>query len=306
MVKQEREGLHFIVESMSDDLHKDEWNPGWLTYTTESEALRQTWKARVAVATRSAQAITFQRMAHHELVVNRDDVLRLGRLLCSSGGPHLSYVASRRKYDPDAPDSFAFERREYSTPEELLRNALRTCVPIGAFEGVTSDKALVFYAMVNPFDYEAAYRGFTRNVEDQRWGLTSGPLNVSMSKYKSCIHASRGKTNLFDIDIDTKDPNVLADIEPLVAALGDRVVARIETRGGFHILVSANDAPGDMLKPFTGPRWSFIGEDRNGKPIKKLLVEIHRHGAVPVPGTLQGGFLVRFVDHFSNVGQDVC
>lgn len=238
-------------------------------------------------------------MEHHRLVVNPEDVLRFGRIICGAGGdgPRLSYLASRSKYDPEVvKESFAFMRSEYSSPEELLRNALRTCVPVGAYEGIKNDKSLVVYAMVNPVDPAAAYRAFTRSVDDQRWGLTAGPLNMSLSKYKSCLHASRGPKNIVDVDVDTKDPFVMAELEPLIAELGDRVLARIETRGGYHILVNVVDAPKDLLRPFTGPRWSITGEDRNGKPIKKLLVEIHSAGAVPVPGTMQGGFLVRFID----------
>lgn len=89
------------------------------------------------------------------------------------------------------------------------------------------------------------------------------------------IHRSCRNRPFIDFDIDTKDSATLSKAVGLV----DEKCSIIETRGGFHVLVSTAAAKAG----FSDRMWY--------KKLEALSdVSAGPHSMVPVPGTYQGGF----------------
>ena len=142
----------------------------------------------------------------------------------------------------------------------------------------TDMSSLVVYASVNPRDVVHANRELCKHMIDNGF-----ELNVC-SKIKSLLHA-HGQRRFVTIDLDTKDQGVLpALMEKLIKKIPKGPYAIIETRGGFHIIFHIEDvrASGGFLYQEIKPNWTCIDV-------------ISSDLSSPVPGTLQGGFPVRFI-----------
>jgi hypothetical protein len=74
----------------------------------------------------------------------------------------------------------------------------------------------------------------------------------------------------------------------------------VETHGGYHVVMDNIFLPksekSKLWKEFNKPEYKFEGTDVRGKKITKSYVDVRSDPSPPIPGTIQGGFNVRFID----------
>jgi len=149
-------------------------------------------------------------------------------------------------------------------------------------------KALVAYIDLNPKSTIKAFNHFAREVLSQLYIATTGNINYNYFKKLdvklfSAIHKSNTSDHPYwCIDIDQKNLAVLQGIITFINP--ENVVWVSETRNGYHVIVRRNAETGEKLF-------------RYGLPSKlKENVELKKEALTPIPGTLQGGFLVKPVN----------
>lgn len=240
------------------------------------------------------------------------------------------YLASRRKYDTEMKlhEGTCFERKivKYADADYFYRLIKGYEVPLGTYtqrDGTpVSQKALVLYCTLNPRSMLKGWFALSSKMGKQIENYVKNPARSASaprsgaeekvkffknlnSELKSCVHASVGEKRYVEIDVDTKEPEMLGKVISFLSAehFLEDIMATIETRGGYHIIFK-NDQLGKekkskLWKEFKKDEYSFQGYDVNGKPIKKWYAEIRSDAIEPVPGTIQGGFEVKFVDILS-------
>lgn len=87
------------------------------------------------------------------------------------------------------------------------------------------------------------------------------------------------RNTFMEVDVDTKDPEVLVEVQ---RHCGDLMAATVETRNGYHVI---------YRPPMRGGIRSLAEYCRANSSVCSL----RRTAAPPLPGTLQGGFKVRML-----------
>lgn len=138
-------------------------------------------------------------------------------------------------------------------------------------------EALVFYVMPNPrCMIKATYKAI-RHCADLLENTNKG-YNL-VQETMSCVQKSKSRTVFVDFDIDDKT----ADLHLLKqVGLPEDCYTVVETRGGYHILVDVRRFQGKDY-----PHWY-----NNMKEL--FVVDQVQDQLLPVPGTIQGDFEVKF------------
>ena len=100
-----------------------------------------------------------------------------------------------------------------------------------------------------------------------------------MNRYKSILHQNSVST-VVKIDVDTKDPLLIDQLDNLLKEEGIVPKLKVETRGGYHYLIGRYDQ--------TEALWKFTKAKENSK-----WLTIEKNGLIAIPGTIQGGFQVK-------------
>lgn len=159
--------------------------------------------------------------------------------------------------------------------------------------------ALVVYMNVNPSSLIKAYGTFTAQMDkilqetllaelNNTGSPPFDPIKRMETHLMNAVQKSTGRRHLVDIDVDTKERWVYDEMAQHFQDCGISYMS-IETRGGFHFL----------LKKDTFPKERKINFNAQCKDVEKRCgaeVCINSNAMVPVPGTHQGGHLVRVVD----------
>jgi len=233
-------------------------------------------------------------------------------LPCIDEDPHnvlYLYLASRRKYCPDMKkDKTCFEKKLLTEFDgDYLCKMIRryeALVPIH----IVPKESLVVYCAINP---RSALKGATKLQNKISTYLEDYILNnqnsLSLRKiesiYKSCVHSSVAERRYIELDIDTKDEKVIEKVKQfLTSDYLSYLVCTIETHGGYHVVFKDMDKilKQRMYRHFTSKLYKFQGTNIKGKSITKSYVDVRSDPAQPIPGTIQGGFNVRFCDLFHN------
>jgi hypothetical protein len=157
-------------------------------------------------------------------------------------------------------------------------------------------KALVCYANLNPSCMIAAYNLFQSGMNDELAEIMSALQNGRQPEYKgikqaerklmNCVQKSRAAKLLIDIDIDAESPQPMYEI---TAELRDHNVlfATIKTKSGYHVVINV----ASLNKGRT--RLHEIVQRQNDLHHE---VKFNENGMIPVPGTMQAGHMVHFVN----------
>ena len=158
------------------------------------------------------------------------------------------------------------------------------------------EKAMVVYMMINPTDMVSAYCTFQDRMNgflQQMFRALGNSKNPNLREVVHMDHhllTSIGKAarkrDFIDLDLDSKDPEILASILKGFEGYESHVVS---THGGFHILIPKNQ------KPFP-PAHQIIKQVLADNPELKELC-FNKNAMVPLPGTLQAGTLVTIDPH---------
>lgn len=254
---------------------------------------------------------------HYNLVWDSDSVQEFAEIFFAGMDKEpydvqLTYLACRRKYNIAVRhQNHCFGRAIVRCEEPYLFYELvrKYEVPMDAYnsEEPLPNDAMVIYCTLNPRHTLKAWS--VLNIEVTKLmvdsALTCGEPSDKLKKidslYKNALHVSRSKKKYFELDVDTKDPSVVKKIEDFLETndLVNDKICTIETHGGYHIVfdtdVLGKDGRCKIHKEFTKPEYKERTTNINGNAIYRDLVEISSDPCCPIPGTIQGGFKVRFI-----------
>lgn len=221
----------------------------------------------------------------YNLVYDEEQIKRFAKLIDSENSLHQMFIAARPKYITEGTDKS--RNRHMNTkvsvnksPEEFVRLVRKYELPIGSYNDdgyVYPNNCLVIYCTTNARDGRQAGKKLIQKLVDG--AFENGKAEIFDHLYSnvdSCLMSSKVKTKLVTIDIDEKEQ--YAEVKQFLDDNKVTPAAVIETRGGYHVLVMAEDAGNCRLHQKYGKKIT-IGDT-----------------FCPVPGTIQGGWPVRFVD----------
>lgn len=205
----------------------------------------------------------------------------------------IALLSARRKYDQTLSTSHEILARKIirdNNVEKIVQD-LRKLSTVGFYldnEKPIPQTAFAVYIDLNPKSVLKAFTLFSREINNLLYDciVTQNADYQTLKhidlKLFSAIHRSNARTRPFwCLDIDKKDPALL---EELVATLGKQNVIWVsETHSGFHLIAERNKETGTRLFKEGLP------------PAMRSAVETKKEPTTPVPGTLQGGVLVKQV-----------
>ena len=249
----------------------------------------------------------------YELIHDLDQIRKFERMFYapSTDSTFVIYLAARKKYDPRMKKSnglscFSRKKIHYassSTPARLEFDLQSYMVPMGSYriraaagrdnedEEIIRPEAMAIYGSVNPRDTVKAAAELFGTMSTQLTGQGQGSGTSQTFAKVAARHMSHlmryGIRNFITIDLDTKKQEVysqvIADLKARVA-----IYAIIETRGGYHIILAKDD----MDKASKADKRFIYTDLKEREAIDMVSNDLFS----PVPGTLQGGHRVRFVD----------
>lgn len=183
---------------------------------------------------------------------------------------------------------------------ELERNWSSSDTQSGR-EELLPPSSLALYGLINPCDAKAAVKMFMQKMLEASFNVNDEvALNTfahAKSTLLSCFQSCRGPKSWIDIDVDMPEgDNYSAGVEkvliPLLKSLPGEVTRHvIRTRGGFHVLVYRDE---ELESVNLGALANFA--DNSVKLIDPSTEVKITQGLIPLPGTIQGGRSVHFVD----------
>ena len=208
-------------------------------------------------------------------------------------------MTTRTKYDKSIEPTKVFKRQLIRGSEGDLIKKIRE------YDEHVSN-ASVCYFVCNPRSIKNTYRdGIAKVIKeynscfDQVVDSTIGKPKDIHSLVLSCFQTSHPIKKFKEIDIDTKNEDVLKKLESIFKRIDMRIAACVETKGGYHVIYVNR-----LTKTQETDLYVFIQQfkyesiDRNGKFLEKNYVEIRSDPCTPIPGTIQAGFNVVLSNRF--------
>ena len=226
-------------------------------------------------------------MEHHHLIADRDELDRFAELFIPvpfpSGYLGVVVLVSRTKYG--ANQTQQLNRHTFSSREEFIRSVLTLEVPLAAYTDSSSGRpvpssAVVIYCWLHPRNMWHAFVQLSHTLLQ-----TCNRVHQNLCELATdCIHhASRLGQLYWELDVDAKPATLLWEFLRSHPDISTLLVAVIETRGGYHVVFHhLSDREKRTLHEFCTQHEQWITLIRDPAP--------------PVPGTLQGGFGVKFID----------
>lgn len=171
-------------------------------------------------------------------------------------------------------------------------------------------KCMVCYVNIDPSSTPKALQAFMKVVNEyytEAMAIAVGGndgsnfvnrLNKIDNNLLTCYQQAHGKGLWVDIDIDlaeektvTTQIDVVLAIKCVLVGLGIDSYKIVATRSGYHILVGTEEIKFNPVKILDALKVEMLAEHIGFKEI-----EINKNRMIPVPGTLQAGYPVRFVD----------
>ena len=257
-------------------------------------------------------------MIHYEFVWSEDEINRFSKEIWGEkdvGHAYFISLSARSKLLlPEEreihkfPHSEMFNRSIIEHPDKLLQYVRRYECAEGSFLSLTGvpipQKCIVVYANINPSNTVTALKQFQGVLQEYYVEITSNSLRGNEEKLNStldrltkshyilqdCYQKNPGRKNWVDVDCDTKEPDIL---NFLIFSFQEHKVDYkvIETQGGYHILLRR-----DSLK--YNYNTTIDNTKRRADEMGVIYGDIKNNNNLmcPLPGTIQNGFKVRFVD----------
>jgi hypothetical protein len=218
----------------------------------------------------------------YNLVYDEEQIKEFARLIDTENTYQQLCIVARPKYHAGVKNRHMSPKMFFGyTPEMYVDMVRKYELPVGSYKdkGVSfPDDCLVIYGTTNSRNGRQAARKFIDEVLNASLGGGDEHVFTHLSStLDSAIASSKAKTKLVTIDIDSKDE--WPEVKEFLEEKKVKPKAIVETRGGYHVMLDADDLPalkGELHKKF------------NSK---------HTIGDMfcAVPGTIQGGFPVKFV-----------
>jgi hypothetical protein len=220
----------------------------------------------------------------YNFIYDEEQVKRFARLIDSENTYQLLCIVSRPKYHKGSLPNRHMSPRTFAkySPERYLEQVRKYEQSVGYYteDGVAfPDDSFVIYASTNGLNGKSAAKKFVGDILDAAFETSADYIFEHLNgKLNSALMAVKANVKLITIDIDAKDE--LAEVKEFLAEHKVTPAATIETHGGYHVLIKVED-----LVPLKGSLHKKFAQKHT---IKDMMCA--------VPGTLQAGFPVRFVD----------
>lgn len=198
---------------------------------------------------------------------------------------------ARKKYCKDlVHSSDKTQLKRFTFKKENLINKLKQLeCEVGSYKLKERDvpqEALVFYANPNP---RCQRKALFKSIKELTNLIETNATNFNLhQEVMSNIQRScRTKYFIdFDFDLEDKDqiPELISKINEIV---GNSAATFIETKGGIHCLIQPEFVFGDKKWYMKIKSLSGMDSNNNGDQL------------LPVPGTIQGNFIPKFINHES-------
>lgn len=280
-------------------------------------------------------------MSHYNLVYDKEEMEKfLIKVLntvteCKTYNSNihcfLSYIASRRKYGQKCTQKSVFNRKTFLEPniDRIIHEVCAYSVPKDCYRVYNQDKpknpnktfsysstplhddSMVIYWTLNPCNSMIAWFNLYTKVKTQIENkLKNDNNNVEFNRIQSFMKNELHKTSKmfklwFEIDIDTKDENIVRKIVNILKEKKSNNRAysfTVETHGGYHVVYRRDKYDstelGELMKELK--TFTFQEYSRDGKKtlLTKYYADVRMDATVPLPGTLQGGFKVKMTELF--------
>lgn len=217
----------------------------------------------------------------------------------------LLMMFARKKYNSATTDEWKFFRdvvkpsksrgdAKVSFSDVVLRKIRRSAVFVGDYTDFKTGElipmdAFVYYIDLTPKSMLKAYTLFTKETADLLYRIYKDTTQIEFAtrlktKFLSAIHKSNSYKPYSLLDIDDKDEDLL---EKCLDVVNNEYIWVSETRGGYHVIVEKTKENGRSIHE------NIRKDQQNNKNSIFKDVEIKKEVMTPVPGTLQGGFMVK-------------
>lgn len=299
--------------------------------------LRDRFPSSAAARRESSNVESGHCRRHHRIVWDDDVVREFDELLNSDlGGDRVrvatllarsKYLSPEERFEVDSPSlkNMHLTRRLVRRGEPLLQTARAYETPVETYLCQGRDGrpkpipagCLALYVTVRPRSCWKAYAQLSAKVQqmvadsliessdETRSSREAGQNALEFvtrleSEFKGAVHRAvcfRSR-HLLDLDVDTKDPEKLAELGNLFRELGvaDKMFCAVETRGGFHVVFDKERVQSALGRLHVFAQATrFSAHNALGKGVVKHWLSVSGDGMIPVPGTFQGGFPVRLL-----------
>jgi len=247
------------------------------------------------------------------MIIDKDQFDKFVEMLPNLKKDEVYFVSlsARNKYlTQEERDEFSLGRtemfsREIARDKEGLYYAMRKLRASLQYRRTNNgreipEKAIVVYGNINPSSMLKAYQNFVQEMNHEVGEITSALINGKEPNFTAILKSNRFLMNsiqkarsrklLIDIDIDyLKEDNRIDTLDLLKVYLKENKVYywMIETYSGYHVVIDKLTVPNKL--------YSFLETMRNiDNTIKEI--EFNKNEMIPIPGTLQAGELVEFVE----------
>jgi hypothetical protein len=204
-----------------------------------------------------------------------------------------------------------FEKRiiRYRDWERLLRTLRKFETAAGSYltkKGLNiPDRCITCYININPSDTLKAYKEFNQTMTEYMYELAhcatdnrdldniSKRINKMDNLLMTCYQKNRGTKHFIDIDFDIPKSNEIfwEFISHFTYHLDDNNVKYhvIDTHSGYHVLLERDTVKfnfTELINPL----------NKKAKNLYNSEVVLNKNEMIPIPGTLQGNYEVRFIE----------
>lgn len=184
----------------------------------------------------------------------------------------------------------------------FLRTLKSMQVSVGGYTTRTGEtmppKCLVVYANINPVSGFKALKMFSEKTTALLFDTCTDPnaifrINHLDTLLMNCYQKSRSEKYLIDIDFDIPEQG-FSLVEDFVKIITDQHVefSVVKTKSGFHVLLKRSTIKFDYTTIVAKMHNEAVA--RFGK--EHTEVTINKNEMVPVPGTIQAGTEVHFIE----------
>ncbi len=162
-------------------------------------------------------------------------------------------------------------------------------------DSIVPQKCMLIYLTINPCSSTRALKRFYSKSQELLFNSYSDKSLIKnfrrvSSMLNTCFQQSMNKSKLIDIDMDIGHNNTNF-LHRLLKEFDEKEVKYhvIQTRGGYHVLIEKNTINYNYTK-------RIHSLNKEAKKInEKYEIIINKNGMIPLPGTIQAGFKVKFI-----------
>ncbi len=220
---------------------------------------------------------------------------------------YITVLTARKKYCHAIASSMEVVNRDIIRSNDINK-ITRKIRKMSIVEGIYTDKngdiipqeAFSLYVLPEPRSTLKALKDFNKNINEWMYSDLVGAVknldyyrNID-TKLFSAIHSNKSRSNYFIFDIDIKDEELLLDFHDALTdnnINNDSIKWVSDTHGGFHIILERDKDTGIFVQLFKTRKIKL--SERFDISFTNTYIELRKEMMTPIPGCLQGGFLVK-------------